>query len=186
LVLTHGAGANSKSPLLLTLANCFLSRGFTVLRCDLVFRQRRPFGPPHPSGGAADRDGLLAAVNLLRARGLSRIYIGGHSYGGRQASMLAAEHPTVADALLLLSYPLHPPGKPEAARTAHFQKLDVPALFIHGEKDPFATSQELLEAASLISGRNEVLEVPAAGHDLKTEEVDVPLFISENFVRFIS
>src|SRR5208283_483441 len=112
--------------------------GVCVLRYDLPFRQKRPHGPPSPSTSAADREGLRDAVAAMRAIVPGRVFLGGQSYGGRQASMLAAECPQLAAALLLLSYPLHPPGKPEQPRTAHFPALRTPSLFVHGPRDPFA------------------------------------------------
>ncbi len=75
------------------------------------------------------------------------VILGGHSYGGRQSTMLAAEEPGLVEALLLLSYPLHPPGKPAQPRTAHFPALRTPALFVHGTKDPFGTIEELTRGA---------------------------------------
>src|SRR5206468_8585106 len=111
IALAHGAGSNCQAPLLVSVAQAFAEAGFTVLRCDLPFRQARPSGPPSPGGSAADREGLRAAAFALRRMGARRVFLGGHSYGGRQASMLAASDPGVADGLLLLSYPLHPPRR---------------------------------------------------------------------------
>src|ERR1700720_3708436 len=112
LILTHGAGSNRNAPLLVSLANAFSESGTYVLRYDLPFRQERPHGPPRPGDAARDREGLREQVLKIRERKPERVWLGGHSYGGRQASMLAAEDPGLADALLLLSYPLHPPRKP--------------------------------------------------------------------------
>src|SRR5258707_596944 len=95
LVLTHGAGGKFAAPLLVVAATAFASIGFDVLRCDLPFRQRRPNGPPSPSSAAPDREGLRLAVAALRTKGPSRIVLGGQSYGGRQATMLAAETPSL-------------------------------------------------------------------------------------------
>jgi len=140
LVLTHGAGANCQSPLLIALANEFADSGLLVLRCDLPFRQMRPHGPPSPSTAARDREGLRQAVAVLKARSASRrVFLGGHSYGGRQGTMLAAERPDLVDGLLLLSYPLHPPGRELQLRVQHFPRLATPALFIHGSRDPFGS-----------------------------------------------
>src|SRR5262249_18509551 len=111
LVLTHGAGSNCDTPLLIAVAEAFAAAGVAVLRCDLPFRQKRPTGPPR-GNSAEDRAGLRAAVAALRDRVKGPIFLGGHSYGGRQASMLAAEDAEIATGLLLLSYPLHPPKKP--------------------------------------------------------------------------
>jgi uncharacterized protein len=167
LVLTHGAGANCQSPLLIALANQFADAGFLVLRCDLPFRQMRPHGPPSPSTAARDREGLRQAVAVLKARSASRrIFLGGHSYGGRQDTMLAADRPDLVDGLLLLSYPLHPPGRESQLRVQHFPKLANPALFIHGSRDPFGSLEEMKSALQMIPARTELLAVEGAAHDL--------------------
>src|SRR6202161_3580295 len=146
LVLTHGAGANCEPPLLLALADAFCLSGLTVLRCDLPFRQLRPHGPPPRGSAERDQQGLRAAATCMRRQTSGRLFLGGHSYGGRQASMLASNEPSVADRLLLLSYPLHPPQRPSELRTAHFPRLQVPALFVHGTRDGFGSIDEM-EAA---------------------------------------
>jgi predicted alpha/beta-hydrolase family hydrolase len=117
VVLTHGAGSDARAPVLVAVAEALMAGGATVLRCDLPFRQARPSGPPSPADAARDREGLRAAVALGRGWAAGRVLLGGHSYGGRQASLLAAEEPDVADALLLLAYPLHPPARPAEPRT---------------------------------------------------------------------
>jgi hypothetical protein len=167
LVLTHGAGGDCRSPLLTAVAGAFARAGVLVLRCDLAFRQRRPTGPPSPAGAAADRDSLREAAAMLRELTPGALFIGGQSYGGRQASMLAADEPTLAAALLLLSYPLHPPGKPSQLRTAHFPKLRTPSVFVHGTADPFATPEEMAAALALIPAPTRLISIEGAGHDLK-------------------
>src|SRR5690242_1373641 len=122
LVLTHGAGGNCNSSLLVALAENLSQNGITVLRCDLPFRQQRPYGPPLRTA-EIDQQGLQRAVELLRTRVSGRVFLGGHSYGGRMATMLAGKEPSVAEGLLLLSYPLHPPNKPQQLRTAHFPQI---------------------------------------------------------------
>jgi predicted alpha/beta-hydrolase family hydrolase len=165
LVLTHGAGGNKDAPLLIALAEAFVARGVTVLRCDLPFRQARARGAPSPAGAARDREGLRAALAVVGARVRGRRFLGGHSYGGRMASMLLAEQPPLAAALLLQSYPLHPPGAPGRLRTEHLPRLRVPTLFVHGTVDPFGTPEELEQARALIPARTALLSV-AHGHDL--------------------
>jgi uncharacterized protein len=165
LVLTHGAGSNASSPLLLAVAEAFLAAGYEVLRYDLPFRQARPHGPPFPAGAAQDRAGLEQAVLSVGRRG--RVLLGGHSYGGRQASMLLAGKPSLADALLLLSYPLHPPRQPANLRTAHFPDLRTPALFVHGSRDPFGSIEEMRQALALIPASTALQPVERAGHELK-------------------
>lgn len=170
LALTHGAGSNCQAPLLARLARAFADAGVTVLRYDLPFRQQRPKGPPFPAAAARDRQGVVEAVEALRPLATGRIFAGGHSYGGRQTAMAAAEAPGLVDGLLLLSYPLHPPAKPAQMRTAFFPDLRTPALFVHGGKDPFASTAELQEAVKLIPAAVELFEVEAAGHDLRGAE----------------
>ena len=165
LVLTHGAGGNKDAPLLVAVAEACAARGVTVLRCDLPYRQARPRGAPSPAGAARDREGLRAALTALRAQVSGRLFLGGHSYGGRQASMLLAAEPTLASGLLLQSYPLHPPGRPADLRTAHLPQLRVPTLFVHGITDPLASPAELESARALIPGRTRVLSING-GHDL--------------------
>lgn len=164
-VVTHGAGGNCGSILLVVLASSFAEAGLCVLRCDLPFRQERR-GPPSPAGASRDRDGLRAAVAALRHEISGRVFLGGLSYGGRQATMLAAEDRSVADGLVLLSYPLHPPQAPAKKRTAHFPQLQVPALFFHGTNDPFGTPTAMKDAVGLIPARTKLVFVEGAGHGL--------------------
>jgi hypothetical protein len=173
LVLTHGAGSDRNAPLLVAIATRFCDAGMTVLRCDLAFRRARAKGPPSRTQAAADRDGLRAAVGALRERVPGPVYLGGHSYGGRQASMLAADEPDIAAALLLLSYPLHPPEKPAQLRTQHFPRLRVPSLFVSGTKDGFGTIAEIEAAIAAIPAATRLIAIAGAGHDLKRGKFDL-------------
>ena len=178
IVLTHGAGGNCNAPLLVALAGAFSKAGVSVLRCDLPFRQKRPSGPPSPASAAADRAGLRAAVELLREMAPGAVHLGGQSYGGRQASMLAAEEPELTERLLLLSYPLPPPGKPTQLRTAHFANLRTWAVFVHGTADPFGSIAELQSALTLIPAPTKLLPIERAGHDLKRGGIDLDPIIA--------
>jgi predicted alpha/beta-hydrolase family hydrolase len=166
LVLVHGAGSDAQAPLLCAVAEAFASAGVIVLRCDLPYRQARPFGPPGPGDAARDRRGIQNMVEVFGKQIKGRMFVGGHSYGGRQSSMLCAENPELAAGLLLLSYPLHPPRKPEQARTQHLPQLRTPALFVSGTRDPFGSIEEIEAAVRLIPARTEFLQVEGAGHDL--------------------
>jgi len=173
VVLTHSAGADCNAPLLIAIAEQLAQHGFHVLRCNLAFRQRRRAGPPHPSKSEEDRYSLVQAAAFLRQHTPHRIILSGHSYGGRQATIAASENRTLADRLLLFSYPLHPPEKPEQLRTAHFPKLKIPATFIHGAKDPFGTPQEMQAALQLIPATTKLAIVDGAGHELKKGRFDL-------------
>lgn len=185
-MLTHGAGANCQALLLIAAAGAFSKAGWWVLRCDLPFRQHRRFGPPHPAGAAQDREGLRKAADELRARANARVYLGGHSYGGRQASMLLAEDAAVADGLLLLSYPLHPPKKPEQLRTGHFPQIRTPALFVHGSNDSFGSIDEMRTALTLIPSGTQLVVIETAGHDLKKGAFDLTKLVVEPFQRMLA
>ena len=116
-----------------------------------------------------------------------RVILAGHSYGGRQASMLVAENPEAADALLLLSYPLHPPNKPTQLRTKHFPQLTKPALFVQGTRDPFATIEELSLALQQIPAPHHLLEIEGAAHDLQLKKslIDIPTQIATELKVFL-
>lgn len=180
LALTHGAGSDCNAPLLQILSRAFAEAGYVVLRYDLPFRQQRPKGPPFPAAAARDREGIGKAIAALRGFAPGRIFAGGHSYGGRQTAMAAAGHAGLADGLLLLSYPLHPPHRPEQKRTSFFPDLHTPALFVHGTSDPFATLEELRQAMALIPARTDLLVVEGAGHDLK-RSADLTARVLERF-----
>ena len=192
LVLTHSAGGNCQAPLLFAVADAFAATGTTVLRCDLPFRQARLHGPPMRTA-ERDQAGLRAAVEAMRrvlsgGRGSARIFLGGHSYGGRMASILAASEPELVDALLLLSYPLHPPRQPQQQRTQHFQKLQTAALFVTGARDGFGTVAEMEAALQLIPARTRLLTIEGAGHELLSKRKgDAPAGqIVEAFREFVA
>jgi uncharacterized protein len=185
LVLTHGAGSNCNSALLTATATAFSAAGLWVLRCDLPFRQRRASGPPSPSTAADDRTGLKDAVTAMRRFASGRVFLGGHSYGGRQASILAADEPTLVQGLLLLSYPLHPPAKPGQRRTVHFPRLSVPTMFVHGTADPFGSVKELQAAVALIPAPTKIIPILGARHDLKSGRFD-PLAAVTAFLDLVA
>jgi predicted alpha/beta-hydrolase family hydrolase len=198
LVLSHGAGSNAQAPLLIALAETFSAAGFTVLRCDLPYRQSRSFGPPGPGDAARDRAGLRNALAALRKIISGRLILGGHSYGGRQSSMLCAElaqksHEEAAglvSALLLLSYPLHPPRKPEQQRTQHLPDLRTPTLFVHGTRDPFGSIAEMEQAIKMIPATTKLLAIEGAGHDLgfkgKAKQEKLPEQVLSELQKFLS
>jgi len=185
LILTHGAGTDCAAPLLVALSESFAGHGYAVLRCDLPYRQERPTGPPPPGSAERDRAGLGNAVAALRRMVAGRIFLGGHSYGGRQATLLCADEPDLVSGLLLLSYPLHPPRKPDQLRIQHLPNLRTPSLFVHGTRDPFGSVDEMTKALRLIPARTELMKVEGAGHELgfkgKTRALELPASV---LVRF--
>ena len=189
-ILTHGAGGNAQMALLVALAEAFAGAGFTVLRYDLPFRQLRRFGPPRPGDAARDREGLRNAVAVMKKLLSGRAFLGGQSYGGRQSSMLLADANAekLADGLLLLSYPLHAPSRPDQLRTQHLPNLQVPTLFVHGTRDPFGSIGEIASARRLIRAKTELMVVEDAGHDLgfkgKSKPEDLPAKVVASCLSF--
>ncbi len=182
ILLTHGAGSNRDAPLLLALDSEFSKAGFTMVRYNLPYREKRPTGPPLRGDAERDREGLAATVRSLRDLGADKVFLGGHSYGGRQSTILASEDPAIADGLLLLSYPLHPPRKPQDLRTAHFPLLQTRSLFVHGTRDPFGNVEELQLALTQIPAPVRLIPIERAGHELK--EPGIPVIVVSGFLDF--
>ncbi len=184
VVLTHGAGGSNRAPLLIRLCDEWAARGWLAVRYNLPYRRRRPKGPP--SGSAkADQAGVVEAVDVARTLVDGPVIAGGHSYGGRMTSMAVADGAADVAVLTLSSYPLHPPGKPERARTEHLPRIAVPTVFTHGTADPFGSIDELRSAAALIGARTEVVEITGARHDLGSKSLDVPALAVDAALRLL-
>ncbi|MCP2621844.1 dienelactone hydrolase family protein [Mycolicibacterium smegmatis] len=183
VVLTHGAGGNRDGALLTRICDEWAARGWLAIRYNLPYRRRRPKGPP--SGSAkADQEGVAEAIAFARGLTGGPVLAGGHSYGGRMTSMVAAEHGGM-DVLTLFSYPVHPPGKPERARTEHLPNITVPTVFTHGSSDPFGTIDEVTAAAALVSGPTEVVAIDGARHDLASRTHNVPALAVDAALRML-
>jgi uncharacterized protein len=186
LILAHGAGTNCESSLLVALAGAFCFCGATVLRCDLPFRQALSKGRPLGQWARRDRDGLRRAVDLLKASVSKRIYLGGHAYGGYQASILAASEPSLVKGLMLLSYPLHPPRQPTQLRTSHLAAVRTRSLFVQASGDPFGTNEEMRPVLAIMPIETRLVTVEDARHDLLTESnnTKLPQLIVREFRDF--
>jgi predicted alpha/beta-hydrolase family hydrolase len=188
VVLTHGAGGSRESALLQKICDEWARRGWLAVRYNLPYRRRRPKGPP--SGSAAtDRAGIVEAIAVCRALADGPLLAGGHSYGGRQTSMVVADcvesAAQLVDLLTLFSYPVHPPGKPERARTEHLPDIPVPTVFTHGTSDPFGTIDEVRAAAALIPATTDIVEITGARHDLGSKNLDVPALAVDAALRLL-
>ncbi|MCV7220037.1 alpha/beta family hydrolase [Mycolicibacterium elephantis] len=185
VVLTHGAGGNRESPLLIRVCDEWARRGWLAVRYNLPYRRRRPKGPP--SGSAtADQAGVAEAVAVARTLADGPVIAGGHSYGGRMTSMVVADGTADVDVLTLFSYPLHPPGKPERMRTEHLPRITSPTVFTHGTSDPFGGIDELAAAAKLVAARTEIVEVTGARHDLGSTSLDVAAMAVDAALRLLT
>ncbi len=149
LLLAHGAGAAMTSPFMERIARLLAERGLAVSRFEFVYmagrRQDRKRRPPPRAERLVDeyRNAVTAVSEKLRPE--TKLLIGGKSMGGRVASLLADElfGEGRIGGLVCLGYPFHPPGKPEALRTAHLEQLRCPALIVQGERDPFGARSEV-------------------------------------------
>lgn len=173
LLLAPGAGAGRDQPALVAIDRALSEAGAIVERMDFPYRlagRRSPDRPPV----------LLAAVaraaDELRPR-VGRLVLGGRSMGGRICSMaIAGEagNPGIAgDGLVLVSYPLHPPGRPDKPRTEHFDRLDVPCLFVSGTRDAFGHPDELRAATAAIPGPVSFHWVEGGDHGLRRADGEV-------------
>jgi len=185
VLLTHGAGGSRDAPLLKRICDEWAARGWLAVRYNLPYRRRRPKGPP--SGSAtSDQAGVVEAIELARTLTKGPVIAGGHSYGGRMTSMVVADETAKVDALTLFSYPLHPPGKPERARTEHLPGISAPTVFTHGTADPFGSIEELRPVVALIPAATEIVEITGARHDLGSKSLDVPVLAVDAALRLLS
>jgi len=170
LLLTPGAGSGRDHPTLVAIERAVAP--VPVARIDFPYRREGRRAP--------DRAPKLIACIVEEAEALSRaagvaprsIVFGGRSMGGRMCSMAVAEGLPSAG-LVLISYPLHPPGRPDKLRVEHLVDLTVPCLFISGTRDPFGTPAELEAATKTIPGAVTHVWVEGAGHELKGRDAQV-------------
>lgn len=163
LLLAHGAGGDADHPLFLALDEALR---VPVRRMRFPYRQAGKRAPDRaPVAVQAVRDEAEAFVAEQRIR-RNRLVLGGRSFGGRMCSLAVAEGLPAAG-LVLLSYPLHPPGKPDKLRVEHFARLEVPCLFVAAEKDPFGHRAEVEAHAAAVPGPVTFEWLPTGGHDPK-------------------
>ncbi|HXA33573.1 MAG TPA: alpha/beta family hydrolase [Acidimicrobiales bacterium] len=172
LVLTPGAGAGSDQPSLVAIEEALAPAGVRVDRIDFPYRLAGKKAPDRPPVLLATV--IEAADALATELGVdgTRIAVGGRSMGGRMCSMAVADGMAAA-ALVLVSYPLHPPGKPERLRTEHFTSITVPCLFVSGTRDSFGTPAELESATAAIPGPVTHVWLEGGDHGLRRKDADV-------------
>ncbi len=178
VILTPGASAGRDQPALVAIDGAASALGLMVERVDFPYRLagRRSPDPPRVLQ-ATIRD---AAAGLAERAGVGpeRIALGGRSLGGRMCSMAVAEGQPAA-ALVLVSYPLHPPGRPERLRDEHFPVIDVPCLFVSGTRDTFASPDELKASTAAIPGPVTHVWVDGGDHGLRRRDAEVADAVSE-------
>ena len=169
LLLAHGAGSDMDAPALTTLADALADARVPSMTFNFPYRSAGRRTPDRaPVLEAATR---AAAAELAQRAHVApdRLVLGGRSMGGRMCSQVVgdATDPLPALGLVLLGYPLHPPGKPENLRVEHFDRLHVPVLFVSGTRDAFATPDELQRHARRVNGRVKFHWLDTADHGFK-------------------
>ncbi len=167
LVLAHGAGAGQGHPFMVAAARGLAARGIDVVTFDFPYMaERRRIPDRAPVLEARFREAIDAARTWSGARCLC---IGGKSMGGRMATHLGAQGIEHLDGIVVLGYPLHPPGKPQQLRISHLPAITAPVLIVQGERDVFGTAEELTPVVETMPARVTLHVVPGADHSLWTK-----------------
>ena len=166
LLLTPGAGGGADHRTLVDIEDALCDR-LPVRRHDFAYRLAGRRAPPRAPSVAAELTGDLPRIAAELGVSPQGLAIGGRSFGGRVCSMAVADGARAAG-LVLLSYPLHPPERPERLRTEHFGRIGVPCLFVSGTRDPFASPDELSEHTRAIGGPVTLAFIDGARHDPNT------------------
>ena len=177
LLLAPGSGAGRDQPALVAIDEAVQAGGLAVSRMDFPYRmagRRSPDRPPVLMEAVRQ-----AALSLAASADVptGRLLLGGRSMGGRICSMVVAEGFPAAG-LVLVSYPLHPPGRPDRLRTDHFPRLGVPCLFLSGTRDVFGSPEELEEATGAIPGPVEHLWLEGGDHGLRGKDAQVAAIVA--------
>ena len=160
-VCAHGAGGNMSDKSMLTVTRALGARGLGIVRFNFLYREKRSSRPdPMPKLKETTAAVVARARAELRPKTL---IIGGRSMGGRAASMLAADG-FDCSGLLLLAYPLHPPGKPDQLRDAHLPSIRVPVLCVNGTRDPFCTPELMKGVLERVTAPWQMLWLETADH----------------------
>lgn len=167
VLLFPGAGSAASHPSLVAIEEALAP--MPVARADFPYRRegrRAPDRAPKLLASVVEEAGLLANRTGIDP---ARIVLGGRSMGGRMCSMAVADGLTAAG-LVMISYPLHPPGKPERLRIEHLPEVRVPCLFVSGTRDAFGTPAELELHTAAIAGPVTHVWIEGKGHDLKGQD----------------
>lgn len=168
LVLAHGAGADMNHVSMRSLAGAIAGRGIDVLRFNFPFMQA---GRRRVDSKSVATATIAAAVAEGRARTRAgRLFLGGHSFGGRMASHAVIDRALTVDGLVLCSYPLHPAGKPGVERAEHLPRIDVPMLFLSGTRDALATPDLLRGVVAGLGRRAHLHWLDTADHGYKVQK----------------
>lgn len=170
LVVAHGAGAGMDHPFMAGFAGALAAEGVSALRFNFPYLEAGRKSPGSPKDAIAT---IGAAVEEAGRRTSGPVAAGGKSYGGRMASMAAAEG-MACTSLVFLGYPLHAPGTPDKVRDEHLYGLEQPMLFLQGTKDPFAQPEVLAAVLKGLGERATFVPYDGAGHSFERSRKDRP------------
>ncbi|HLG67222.1 MAG TPA: alpha/beta family hydrolase [Acidimicrobiales bacterium] len=177
IVLTPGAGSGRDHPALVAIEEALAPRGITTRRVDFPYRLAGRRAPDRPAVLVAAVREAAAELAASLGVGTEQIALGGRSMGGRMCSVAVAEGLPAA-ALVLISYPLHPPGRPDRLRTEHFGELRVPCLFVSGTRDAFGSPAKIERAAAAIPGPVTHVWLEGGDHALKRRDAEVAAVVA--------
>jgi uncharacterized protein len=188
LVLAHGAGAPQTHPWMVSMAKTLAERGIAVVTFNFLYTEAKRRAPDKNDVLEAT---WLAAIDAVRARAAGdRLFIGGKSMGGRIATQVAARPDVEVAGLVLLGYPLHPPGKPAQLRTAHLPRVRAPMLFVQGARDAFGMREEMEPVVAGLSRGTRLFVVEGGDHSLAVPKssglslADTMARVADEIVRF--
>ena len=172
LILAHGAGAGQRHPFMVGFARALSERGLDVLTFNFLYTEQGRSVPDRMPQLVECYEAVIASAQSRLPSARERLFIGGKSMGGRVATHVAASptmsgsHGTVRG-LILLGYPLHPPGRPDQLRDAHLPDVKLPMLFVQGSRDTFGTPAELAPILERLSPRPTLHTVEGGDHSFK-------------------
>ena len=178
MILAHGAGAPQTHPFMTAFARLLSARGIDVVTFNFLYMERGRRVPDPKARLEACYRAVIAAARARAGDGERRMIIGGKSMGGRIATQVAAAEAADGgdigvDGLVLLGYPLHPPGRPDKPRTAHLPAVTAPMLFVQGERDVFGTPDELRPVLAICADA-ELVTVDGGDHSIKMRGKKAP------------
>ena len=174
VILAHGAGASQLSPFIVAFATGLSQRGADVVTFNFAYMERGRRAPDPRARLEAAYQCAIDATRQHVASAATRLLVGGKSMGGRIASQVVAASPDLGIAgLVLLGYPLHPPGRPERRRDSHLASIGAPMLFVQGGRDTFGTEAEMRPVVEACP-RAQLHVVAGGDHSLKMRGKDAP------------
>jgi predicted alpha/beta-hydrolase family hydrolase len=192
LVLGHGAGAPQRHPWMVAMAHTIADRGLEVVTFDFLYTHAKRRVPDRPAVLEATWRAAVATVRAEDKPATRRIFVGGKSMGGRIATMVAAQGGFgEIGGIVLLGYPLHPPGQPEKLRVAHLPKVTVPMLFVQGSRDTFGSPEELAPFVDSLPAGGRIFAIEGGDHSLSPPKKggdSLPLVmgrVADEIVRFV-